>query len=52
MDDEIIKDEGPEEEVLRLMTDYVVDQDTAEKALELIDEGLDEEEAIEIADEL
>ena len=52
MDDEIDTDNIPEEEILRLMTDYVVDQETAEKAQELIDEGLDEDEALEIADEI
>lgn len=41
-----------DEEVQRLMSDYDVDADTAEKAQELIDEGLDEDDAIELADEL
>ena len=41
------------EDVRRLMQDYDIDEDTAEKAQELIDtEGLDEDEAIELADEL
>lgn len=40
------------EETRRLMKDHEVDQDTAEKAQELIDEGLDEDEAVEIAEEL
>lgn len=34
------------------MDDHDVDEDTAEKGQELIDEGLDEDEAIEIAEEL
>ena len=41
-----------EEEVKRLMKEHEVDDDVAEKAQELIDEGLDEDEAIEIAEEL
>ena len=41
-----------EEEVKRLMEEHEVDKDVAEKAQELIDEGLDENEAIEIAEEL
>jgi hypothetical protein len=48
-----IGDELPEdEEVQRLMQEHEIDEDTAEKAQELIDEGLDEDEAIEIAEEL
>ncbi len=34
------------------MTEHEVEEETAEKAQELIDEGLDEDEAIEIAEEL
>ena len=34
------------------MKDHDVDQDTAEKAQELIDEGIDEDDAIELAEEL
>ena len=47
-------EEGPEDEgVQQLMKDHDIDQDTAEKAQELMDtEGLDEEEAIELADEI
>lgn len=40
------------EDVRRLMKDHLIDEDTAEKAQELIDEGLDEDEAIELAEEL
>ena len=40
------------EDVKRLMKDHLVDKDTTEKAQELIDEGLDEDEAIEVAEEL
>lgn len=41
-----------DEETKRLMDEHEIDEDTAEKAQELIDEGLDEDEAIEIAEEL
>jgi len=41
-----------DEETKRLMEEHDVDEDVAEKAQELIDEGLDEDEAIEIAEEL
>lgn len=34
------------------MKDHDVDKDTAEKAQELIEEGLDEDDAIELADEV
>ena len=39
-------------EIARLMKDHSIDEDVAEKAQELIDDGLDEDEAIEIAEEL
>ena len=39
------------EEVARLMEEHGIDKDTAEKAQELIDEGLDEDEAVELAEE-
>lgn len=41
-----------DEETKRLMKEHEIDEDAAEKAQELIDEGLDEDEAIEIAEEL
>lgn len=41
-----------DEETKRLMKEHEVDEDIAEKAQELIDEGLDEDEAIEIAEDL
>jgi uncharacterized protein YoaH (UPF0181 family) len=41
-----------DEEIKRLMNDHLVDEAVVEKAQELIDEGLDEDEAIEIAEEL
>lgn len=39
-------------EIARLMVEHEVDEDIAEKAQELIDDGLDEDEAIEVAEEL
>ena len=48
-----MKNIDPEDEdVKRLMKDHLIDESTAEKAQELIDEGLDENEAIELAEEL
>lgn len=41
-----------DDETKRLMSEHEVDEDVAEKAQELIDEGLDEDEAVEIAEEL
>lgn len=39
-------------EIVRLMVENEVDENIAEKAQELIDEGLDEDEAVEVAQEL
>lgn len=39
-------------EIARLMQEHEIDEDVAEKAQELIDDGLDEDEAVEIAEEL
>ena len=50
--DEIVENGPEDEEVKRLMEDHNIDADTAEKAQELIDDGLDEDEAIELADEI
>lgn len=41
-----------DDETKRLMKEHEVDEDVAESAQELIDEGMDEDEAIEIAEEL
>ena len=41
-----------DEEVRELMDNHDIDEDTAEKVQELIDEGLDEDDAIELADEI
>ena len=37
-------------EIARLMVEHEIDEDVAEKAQELIDDGLDEEEAVEVAE--
>lgn len=41
-----------DQEIARLMVEHEVDEDVAEKAQELIADGLDEDEAIEVAEEL
>lgn len=41
-----------DEETRRLMKEHEVDEDTAEKIQELIDEGIDEDDAIELAEDL
>jgi hypothetical protein len=41
-----------DEEARRLMQGHDIEEDVAEKAQELIDEGLDEDEAIALAEEL
>lgn len=38
--------------IARLMVEHEIDEDVAEKAQELIDDGLDEDEAVEVAEEL
>ena len=35
-----------------MMQEYEIDKDTAEKAQELIDEGLDEDKAVELTDDI
>ena len=45
------QNEEIEEEVKEVMVNHDVDKDTAERAVELIDEGLDEDDAVEIAEE-
>lgn len=44
--------EVEDEDIRRLMEEHSIDEDTAEKAQELIDDGLDEDEAVEVAEEL
>ena len=39
-------------EIARLMVEHEIDEDAAEKAQELIADGLDEDEAVEVAGEL
>lgn len=39
-------------EIKRIQKEYEIDEDIAEKAQDLIDAGLDESEAIEIAEEM
>jgi len=47
------KEDAPEdEEIARLMEDHDIDEDQAEKVQGLIDEGLNEDDAVELADEL
>ena len=40
-----------DEETKDLMEGHDIDEDTAERAQELIDEGLDEDDAVELAEE-
>lgn len=49
LDEEV---EPIDEEVARIMEDNDIDQETAEKVQELVDEGLDEDDALELVDEL
>ena len=39
------------EDIKRLMKDHGIDEDVAEKVQGLIEEGLDEEDAVELAEE-
>ncbi len=41
-----------DEDVRRLMEEHDIDEDAAEKVQELIDEGFDEDDAVELADDL
>lgn len=41
-----------DENMRQLMEDYDIDEDTAERVQELIDDGLDEEDAVELVDEI
>ena len=41
-----------DDEIKRLQKEYDLDEDIAEQAQELIDEGLDDDDAVEIAEEL
>lgn len=50
MDDE--PEQKPDEDIAQLMEDHDIDEDKAEKVQELIDEGQDEDDAVELAEEL
>lgn len=53
MEEPIENENGPEdEEIQRLMSDHDIDEETAEKEQELIEEGIDEDEAIELSEEI
>lgn len=53
MDEETTNDNNPEdEEIRRLMEEHDIDADTAERVQELIDEGIDEDDAVELVDEI
>jgi hypothetical protein len=52
MDDEPKNEDKPDEDIAQLMEDHDIGEDTAEKVQELIEEGLDEDDAVELADEL
>ncbi|MCR4334769.1 MAG: hypothetical protein NUV47_03540 [Patescibacteria group bacterium] len=41
-----------DQEIYRLMQDHGIDKDIAEKTQELIDDGLSEDEAVEIAEDM
>jgi len=41
-----------DEEIKALMEEYELDEETAERVKELIDEGVEEDAAVEIAEEL
>ena len=45
-------EDKPDEDIAQLMEEHDIDEDQAEKVQELIDEGLDEDEAVEIAEEM
>ena len=49
---EEIEEQPEDEETRRLMEEHDIDEDEAEKVQELIDEGLDEDDAVELADEM
>lgn len=49
--DELSEGENIDEETKTLVDDYGLDTETAVRAKELIDEGLDEDEAVELAED-
>ena len=50
-EEEIEKEDEVEEETKEFMENYDLDKDTAERAVELRDEGLDDDDAAELAEE-
>ena len=49
---ESIKEDIMDEEVMKIMENHEIDEDTAERAVELVDElGINEDEAVELAKE-
>jgi hypothetical protein len=46
-----MSNEPQDEEIKDLMDSHDLDEDTAERAQELVDEGLDEDDAVELAEE-
>lgn len=47
-----LENDPEDEETARLMEEHDLDEDEAKKVQELIDEGLDENDAVELADEI
>lgn len=52
MDEEKYTEDNLAEEIQQLMDGHDIDTDTAEKAQELIEEGFDEDDAVELANEI
>lgn len=46
-----MKFDQPDDEIKDLMDNHDIDADVAERVQELIDEGLDEDDAVELAEE-
>ncbi|MBP9864214.1 hypothetical protein KBC54_02070 [Patescibacteria group bacterium] len=47
----MIKDPEIDEEVREIMTEHDLDEETAEKVQELVNDGVDEDDAVELAEE-
>ena len=53
IENDISKDEAPDEEVQELMESHDLDQDTAERVQEIMEEyGVDEDDAVELEENL
>ena len=50
--DKEIENQPEDEETSCLMEEHDIDEEMAEKVQELVDEGLDEDDAVELADDL